>query len=279
MRGTRLRRHAAGVRSLSARCSAFGLRARSVRRSLAALIVAGLLACAPAKGRVASSGDASVAALEEATRLSATVSAMYGRGEFAAALPIAERVLEAVKTARSPAILHIATHGSFVPPPERKGVLQEGPWSDRLTGDDNPLLRSGIVLAGANEPPRGAEEDGVLTALEASTLDLSGTELVVLSACETGVGDIRTGDGIHGLRRALTLAGARSQVMTLWSVSDDATRDLMIAFYRRLAAGEPRAEALRQAQLGFLRRPDRRHPYFWAGFILAGSRDPVPLQP
>src|SRR5206468_2188882 len=91
-----------------------------------------------------------------------------------------------------------------------------------------------------------------LTALEASGLDLWGTRLVVLSACETGLGDVQAGEGVYGLRRALVLAGSESQVMSLWQVSDAATRDLMVAYYKRLQAGEGRTEALRQVQLEML---------------------------
>src|SRR5205085_5531103 len=136
-------------------------------------------------------------------------------------------------------------------------------------------------------------EDGVLTALEAAGLDLWGTKLVVLSACETGLGDVRSGEGVYGLRRALVLAGSETQVMSLWQVSDAATRDLMVEYYKRLQAGEGRTEALRQVQLAMIKsRPqgasggaqrglsgemktqtieDRSHPFYWASFIQSGD--------
>jgi CHAT domain-containing protein/Tfp pilus assembly protein PilF len=135
----------------------------------------------------------------------------------------------------------------------------------------DPLLRSGLALAGANHGKSG-EDDGVLTALEAAYLDLSGTKLVVLSACDTGVGDVKNGEGVQGLRRALVLAGSESQVMSLWPVADEATKDLMIPYYKALREGEGRSEGLRQVQLRMLRgRKDRQHPFYWAAFIQSGE--------
>ena len=133
----------------------------------------------------------------------------------------------------------------------------------------------------------------MLTALEAAGLDLWGTKLVVLSACETGLGEVRNGEGVYGLRRALVLAGSESQVMSLWQVSDAATSELMTEYYKRLQAGEGRSEALRQVQLAMikarwrnrLRRltasagsgiaqtlsENRSHPFYWASFIQSGD--------
>lgn len=139
---------------------------------------------------------------------------------------------------------------------------------------ENPLLRSGLALAGANQR-RSGQEDGILTALEAAGLDLWGTKLVVLSACETGVGAIQKEEGVYGLRRALVMAGAESQVMSLWKVADEATRDLMIAYYKRLVTGQGRAEALRQVQLEMLRSETRTHPFYWASFIPSGAWEPI----
>jgi CHAT domain-containing protein len=132
-------------------------------------------------------------------------------------------------------------------------------------------LRSGLALAGANERREGTDEDGVLTAFEAASLNLWGTKLVVLSACETGVGEVRNGDGVFGLRRALVLAGAESQLMSLWQVADEATRELMTQYYRALKAGAGRSEALRQVQLKMLASREQSHPYYWASFIPAGD--------
>jgi CHAT domain-containing protein len=146
---------------------------------------------------------------------------------------------------------------------------------------ENPLLRSGLVFAGVNRGQSG-NDDGVLTALEASQLDLTGTRLVVLSACETGVGEARSGDGVYGLRRALVMAGAESQVMSLWKVNDAATREQMEAYYGRLLQGGGRSEAMRQVQLAMLHSPERSHPYYWASFIVSGNPaalDGKPVEP
>ena len=205
----------------------------------------------------------------------------------------------ALKQVSAPSILHVATHGFFLPDqrPETsddvlRNVVLGAPDVPGASRVENPLLRSGLALEGANNPPTGGE-DGILTALEAAGLDLWGTKLVVLSACETGVGEVRNGEGVYGLRRALVLAGSESQVMSLWQVSDEATRDLMVSYYKRLQAGEGRTEALRQVQLEMLRggkqeeqggvrrgvsgeqagksRNDRSHPFYWAAFIQSGD--------
>ncbi|MBO0797977.1 MAG: CHAT domain-containing protein, partial [Blastocatellia bacterium] len=134
----------------------------------------------------------------------------------------------------------------------------------------DPLLRSGLALAGANQGKSG-DDDGILTALEAADLDLLGTKLVVLSACDTGVGEVRKGEGVQGLRRALVLAGSESQVMSLWPVSDEATKDLMISYYKALQEGKGRSEGLRLVQLRTLHgRKDHQHPFYWAAFIQSG---------
>ena len=123
----------------------------------------------------------------------------------------------------------------------------------------------------ARTEDRSGNDDGVLTALEAAGLDLWGTKLVVLSACDTGVGEVLNGEGVQGLRRALVLAGSESQMMSLWPVSDRGTRDLMVEYYRALRSGAGRNEALRQIQLRMLRDPKRRHPFYWASFIQSGE--------
>jgi CHAT domain-containing protein/tetratricopeptide (TPR) repeat protein len=177
----------------------------------------------------------------------------------------------AVKQAAAPRILHVATHGFYA---------GEAPAAARAaTGGageiEDPLVRSGVALAGANRRLSAGGEDGILTALEASGLDLWGTELVVLSACDTALGEICKGDGVFGLRRALVLAGSKTQVMSLWAINDRTTRELMVAYYKELLKGTGRAEAMRRAQLAMLRVPKRRHPAFWAAFIVSGDWRPL----
>jgi CHAT domain-containing protein len=162
----------------------------------------------------------------------------------------------------APSILHIASHGFFLEDDASGG-------SESVIAQ-NPLLRSGLALAGANFAGT-AQGDGILTALEAAGLNLWGTSLVTLSACDTGVGDIHNGEGVYGLRRAFMLAGAETLVMSLWPVSDAVARDTMVAYYARLRSGAGRGDALRQAKLSILRRPGLRHPYYWGGFIQSGD--------
>jgi CHAT domain-containing protein/tetratricopeptide (TPR) repeat protein len=191
----------------------------------------------------------------------------------------------ALKQVESPRILHIATHGFFLenvalPTLENGrglGVIASDsplPQSPAITVE-NPLLRSGLALAGFNERVSG-EEDGVLTALEASQLNLLGTQLVVLSACETGLGDIANGDGVYGLRRAFAIAGAETQLMSLWQVDDFGTQSLMVRYYENLTAGMGRSEALREVQLEMINSQGRyAHPFYWAAFITTGDWRPL----
>jgi len=178
----------------------------------------------------------------------------------------------AVKLFVRPRILHIATHGFFLEDQKSVGPAMRALVRERMDSSlENPLLRSGLILAGVTQRNSGAGEDGVLSALETAALDLRGTQLVVLSACETGIGDVKIGEGVFGLRRALVLAGAESQVISLWQVDDKATRDLMVDFYTRLRRGEGRGEALRNAELTIMKTVGREHPYFWASFIEVGD--------
>ena len=196
-----------------------------------------------------------------------------------------EALEEVLKALPAPRVLHLATHGFFLdhepsaPADDGDGAAGAGGVRARLRGLDNPLLRSGIVLAGANQVggdgagPRA--EDGWVTAEEIALLDLRGTELVVLSACQSGLGDVRSGEGVYGLRRAFLYAGARSVVTSLFEVPDRETRELMRRFYRELNAGQGKLAALHTAQQALL--AERRktqgagHPFFWASFVLVGD--------
>jgi CHAT domain-containing protein len=173
----------------------------------------------------------------------------------------------------APRILHIATHGFFLDDPGAPAVSAALPGQTRAINAtarvENPLLRSGLALTGANLTK--ATDEGILTALEASNLNLWGTKLVTLSACDTGVGEVRNGEGVYGLRRAFFLAGAETLVMSLWPVSDVVTRQMMSAYYAGLKDGRGRGDALRDAQLAMLARRNRQHPFYWASFIQAGE--------
>ena len=200
----------------------------------------------------------------------------------------------AIKRTDAPPILHIATHGFYLDaepePPEAvaarklwestRDVVQVSAQQASAPGTvlasaRDPLLRTGLGLSGANVRHADEEDDGLLTALEAASLNLWGTELVVLSACDTGVGEVSAGNGVYSLRRALTIAGAEAQLTSLWPVSDRGTRELMVAYYGELLAGRGRSEALRVTQLAMLRDPRRRHPFYWAGFVPSGAWWPL----
>jgi CHAT domain-containing protein/tetratricopeptide (TPR) repeat protein len=179
-------------------------------------------------------------------------------------------------------VLHLATHGFFLNgdcAPSASGTRGVGGLTSAVRRPaGNPLLLSGLALAGANRRASAGpdEDDGILTAEEVASLDLSGVEWAVLSACDTGVGDIRAGEGVFGLRRAFQVAGARTVVMSLWSVDDQATRAWMRALYEgRFQRALSTADAVHQASLSVLR--DRRakglstHPFYWAAFVAAGD--------
>jgi CHAT domain-containing protein len=145
-------------------------------------------------------------------------------------------------------------------------------------GMENSLVRSGLAFAGANtwragrSTPPGAG-DGILNAVDLSSLDLLGTDLVVLSACETGLGAAHVWEGVFGMRRAFALAGASTLIMSLWEVADQQTVDLMVDFYRGLHIGKSRGEAFRKAQLALKERYSS--PYYWGAFICQGEIGPL----
>jgi CHAT domain-containing protein len=183
-----------------------------------------------------------------------------------------------VKSLQRPRILHIASHGFFLSDQELAGEITKRTKIELRSAPrgENPLLRSGIALAGANKRRSGNSEDGILTAMEAAQLDLIGTELVVLSACDTAVGEVVQGEGVYGLRRAIVLAGAQTQITSLWKVSDASTRDLMGDIYAMMINGVGRAAAVRNAQLKMLANAEYEHPYYLASFIPIGNWTPLP---
>jgi len=200
----------------------------------------------------------------------------------------AQATENALKQVQAPSILHIATHGFFLADAMPSTVASRATLipvfneSNSFGGirppssgnTENALLRSGLALTGFNLR-QSASEDGVLTAQEEAGLDLRGTQLVVLSACKTGIGNVANGEGVYGLRRALVLAGAASQLTSLWQVSDEGTKNLMVQYYDRLLANQGRSDALRQTQLEFLHSNNYQHPYYWAAFVPSGDWRPI----
>jgi CHAT domain-containing protein/Tfp pilus assembly protein PilF len=186
---------------------------------------------------------------------------------------------EKLKGLHGPPILHVATHGFFLNDQQVAAAalrpVSFGAETPPQPLGENPLLRSGLALAGANTRRSGDSDDGILTAAEAAQLDLRGTQLVVLSACETGLGQVQQGEGVYGLRRALVLAGAQAQLVSLWKVADAQTQALMVDYYERLLKGEGRSVALREAQKTMMANPATQHPYYWAAFVPIGSWTPI----
>lgn len=177
------------------------------------------------------------------------------------------------KKMKAPSLLHLATHGFFLPEQAASGERVLG--IDVTEANKNPLLRSGLMLADAEQAMqqdeiKGAEvsttDNGILTAYEVMNMDLEDTETVVLSACETGLGEIKSGEGVYGLQRAFQVAGVETLVMSLWKVSDEATQSLMSAFYKQWMGGQQKEEAFLAAQRQLRERfPE---PYYWGAFIM-----------
>jgi CHAT domain-containing protein len=224
------------------------------------------------------------------------VKALYG----------ADATKRALLAVEQPGILHVATHGLFLGDSGKGGdnargmTLEEDapakpaepsrPAAASATAaatapstaySDNPLLSSMLVLAGAESASRVLPEkrdpstgNGLVTALEVASMNLWGTQLVVLSACETGRGDVSSlGQGVYGLRRAVMVAGAETLLTSLWKVDDKATRDLMTKYYQNLLKGQGRGQGMRDAALAL--RKKKPHPYYWAPFITIGRSAPL----
>ncbi len=176
--------------------------------------------------------------------------------------------------APSPKILHLATHGYFFPDPNSHTKRKKAPQTGFQTSE-HPMIRSGLILAGANHvwkggTPQQGKEDGILTAYEIAQMDLSNTELVVLSACETGLGDIQGSEGVYGLQRAFKLAGAKYLLMSLWSVNDESTYEFMTTFYQEWLENEKSIPQAYQAAQQILKAKysEPFNPQAWAGFVL-----------
>ncbi len=198
------------------------------------------------------------------------IDSLYGIKQLPVTTYLSNDALEdSIKKIKSPRTLHIATHGFFL----------ESDHDDQTKDEyvQNPLLRSGLILAGANsfisegqisEDVRH-DEDGILTAYEAMNLKLDGTELVVLSACETGLGEVKNGEGVYGLQRAFQVAGADAIIMSMWTVDDAATQELMTNFYEEWLSGKDKQTAFITAQK---RLKDKwKSPYYWGAFVMIGN--------
>ncbi|MCG2661717.1 MAG: CHAT domain-containing protein [Kiritimatiellae bacterium] len=199
-----------------------------------------------------------------------------------------ERALKTpFKSLASPIILHVATHGFFRP--SRTMCASEKQNTRKKQQDialslyrlqvENPLISCGLALAGANTWTRGGSvpkdaEDGIITAEDAAQMDLLGTDLVVLSACDTGLGAIHVEEGVLGLGRSFILAGSRTVVMSMWKIPDPETKELMTTFYEGILAGRGKSEALREAQL--VLKEKYSNPSIWGSFICQGDSGPLP---
>ena len=179
-----------------------------------------------------------------------------------------------VKTLKGPSLVHIATHGYFLQDTDGSAGSVFGVNAENAS--NNPLLRSGLILAGAGKTITGtattaditSNDNGVLTAYEAMNLNLEGTSLVILSACETGLGDVKSGEGVYGLQRAFQVAGADALIMSLWKVDDAATQLLMTNFYANWIKLGNKQKAFKQAQLQLMSK--YKEPYYWGAFVMMG---------
>ncbi len=182
-----------------------------------------------------------------------------------------EESVKSLTGKNAPGILHIATHGFFFPDPKTKALQSVASEGRVFRQSDNPLLRSGLTMAGANyawdnKPVQGIQ-DGILTAYEISNMYLPNTKLAVLSACKTGLGDIQGSEGVYGLQRAFKIAGVKNLVMSLWDVPDAATAEFMTSFYRKMFDGQSIEDAFYNTQ-SLMKDKYRQEPYKWAAWIL-----------
>ena len=185
-------------------------------------------------------------------------------------LEAVEEQFKILEGEQAPSILHIATHGYFFEP-LKEGRKVPNNARGRIMAAKNPLLRAGLAFSGANYAWKKGKtlpnvEDGILTAYEIASQNLAKTNLVVLSACETGLGDAVSGEGVFGLQRAFKMAGVEDMLISLWQVPDQQTQELMAAFYKYYLESGDAATALHQAQLELSKT---YRPFYWGGFILA----------
>lgn len=180
-----------------------------------------------------------------------------------------------IKKVKSPRILHVATHGFFQSDSEENNKpISFGLESDKT--EENSLLKSGLLFANAekgmtqqNSREFQTQDNGILTAYEVQNVDLSNTEFAILSACETGLGDVKAGEGVYGLQRAFQIAGANTIIMSLWTVSDDATQELMTLFYQNFLTSYNKVDAFKKAQQQL--KIKYKEPYFWGAFVMVGN--------
>lgn len=182
-----------------------------------------------------------------------------------------EATESALKSVKAPALLHVATHGYF----KQDADVASDDGTSMENAQANPLLRSGLLLAGASGTLAGtnsvdltSNDNGVLTAYEAMNMNLDGTDLVILSACETGLGEVKAGEGVYGLQRAFLVAGANALIMSLWKVDDAATQQLMTSFVTNWIKTGNKQKAFKQAQIQLMTK--FKDPYYWGAFVMMG---------
>ncbi len=217
---------------------------------------------------------------EEGRQIKEQIAAAGGEEQAAATHLIQQKAAqeELLRTMEPPEVLHISTHGFFLEPNEKlkkrlSKLTRGGGGVNVPPPGDNPLMRAGLAFAGLNANAKllgeiDTDNDGVLTALEALGLNLTGTRLAILSACETGLGEIHEGEGVYGLRRSFQEAGAGAVVNSLWEVSDAGTQALMNGLYQRVLEGEDVHAALRNTQLEMVQSDEWAHPYIWSAFFM-----------
>jgi CHAT domain-containing protein len=178
---------------------------------------------------------------------------------------------EQVKVLSSPKIFHIATHGFYTPAMEESDL--EALTESEASVTENPLLKTGLLLTGAGDVLNKTKynynmESGILTAYEAMSLNLDQTDLVVLSACETGLGEVSNGEGVYGLQRAFLVAGAKVLIMSMFKVDDAATQELILNFYRKWLSTNNIRQSFIDAKKEL--RVDYPEPIYWGSFVMIG---------